>query len=85
MGPFPPKAWMVVVATQQQQQAEEHQRVLQHLVDQQRSMRNQLVAAQVQTSQKLWKHSCSLYGRPQVGWLLGAVKGSESRPLGFLR
>lgn len=47
---------MLVVAAQQRQQTKEHQRVLQHLAEQQRSMLDWLVAAQAQMSQLLWEH-----------------------------
>lgn len=45
---------MVVVAAQQRQQEEEYQHILHHLAEQQRSMLDQLVTAQAQTSQQLW-------------------------------
>lgn len=45
---------MVVVVMQQHQQVQEHQRVLQHLVEQQQTC--WLVLAQVQTSLQLWGH-----------------------------
>lgn len=47
---------MAIVTAQQWQHVEEHQRVLHHLAEQQRSMLDQFVMAQEQTSQQLWDH-----------------------------
>lgn len=44
---------MAAVAAEQRQQAEQHQRVLQHLTDQQWNMLDQLVVAQAESSQQL--------------------------------
>lgn len=60
-----------------QLQAEEHQQVLHHLVDQQRSMLDQLVTTQIQTCQQLYDRLTHVVrlGGP------GAIGGeSEGRP-----
>lgn len=75
MEPSSSEAWMAAVVMQQCQQAEEHQGELQHLADQPGSMLDQLMAAQVQTSQQLWDHGTQVV-RPALSGT--AAEGSDS-------
>lgn len=74
------EAWMGVVAAQQWQQAEDHQRVLQHLAEQLRSMLDQLVAIQAQTSQQVWDHITQAGQTALTGMTTTGAGESQGKP-----